>query len=227
MANGGISSSNLADLNNQLAQALQDPSNQALYQNLQTGQLQNLEAQLQAAINYAANNGQSAIANEILNDPGAQLRLMDYANQLPGGITPGGLMEQFLAGDSVYMPATGNTLTIDPNQSLDAQPQIFYQNTLAGASQTPGRVDNLNSAPGNIFDNNSVNNQNGGVLGLQLSYYLGNAQQQVVDDSTGYGVNGYDADGHDSDGCYNSSGYDNTGSISCNDNTGSISCNDN
>ena len=72
MANGGISSSNLADLNNQLAQALQDPSNQALYQNLQTGQLQNLEAQLQAAINYAANNGQSAIANEILNDPGAR-----------------------------------------------------------------------------------------------------------------------------------------------------------
>ena len=178
--NGGISQSDLTDLSNQLAQALQDPSNLAKYQNLQSVQLQHLESQLQAAINYAANNGQSAIANKILNDPGAQLRLMDYSNQMPGGITHGGLMDQFLAGDSVYMPATKNNLAINPNQSLDAQLQNFYQNTAAGATQTPSRVNNLNQGLESVLGGNDTNNQNGGMPGLQLSHELSNAQQQAT-----------------------------------------------
>ncbi len=177
--NGGISQSNLTDLSNQLAQALQDPSNQTAYQNILSGQLNNLESQLQNAIDYAANNGDSTIANKILNDPSAQLRIMDYANQL--GITPGGILDQFLSGQTVNMPATGNSLTINPNQSLDAQLQNFYQNTAAGANQTSSRVNNLNQGLESVLGGNDTNNQNGGVLGLQLSYELGNAQKQVID----------------------------------------------
>jgi hypothetical protein len=177
--NGGLSGNILSSLSQQLQTALQDPANQALYQNLQAGQLQNLQNQLQDAINYAANNGQPVIANEILNDPSAQLRIMDYANQL--GITPGGILDQFLSGQTVNMPATGNNLTINPNQSLDAQLQNFYQNTAAGANQTSSRVNNLNQGLESVLGGNGTNNQNGGILGLQLSYELGNAQKQVID----------------------------------------------
>ena len=178
-SNGGLTSSTINSLNQQLQAALQNPENQALYQNLQSQQLQNLENQLQATINYAADNGNPGAANAILSDPSAQLRIMDYANQL--GITPGGSLDQFLSGLPVTMPATGNTLTYDPNQSIDSQLQNYYQNTLAGYEQTPGRVINLNLGLEQVLGQNDSSNQSVCTLALQLSYDLGNAQKQVVD----------------------------------------------
>ena len=179
-SNAPLSNGELTNLNNILSQALQQNNyNQSEYQSLLNGQLQNLETQLQNAINYAADNGNPGAANAILADPSAQLRIMDYANQL--NITPGGSLEQFLTGVPVTMPATGNTLTYDPNQSIDTQLQNYYQNTLAGYQQTPGRVTNLNLGLEQVLGKNGPLSQPICTLALQLSYELGNAQKQVID----------------------------------------------
>ncbi|WCM18705.1 hypothetical protein NDK50_14810 [Paraburkholderia bryophila] len=130
-------------LSQQLYSALQVPANQAALQALNASWANTLVGQLQVVLNNLYQSNPS-IADQIYQSEDLQLRLLDYANQFPGGISPTGPMEQWLSGAAVTLD--GGTLQLPPDTQLtDNEIVNFIMNTTEGVQHTTSETTRENA----------------------------------------------------------------------------------
>ena len=187
--NGGLSQSQLSNLDAQLSEALQNPANATAIQALNNSQASVLVVQLQNLLNVVGQNNPN-IASQIYGSQDFQLRILDYANQF--GISPNGPLESWLSNLS------------SSTQLTDAMFQNYVMSTAYGKefpNPEATREGALNAAINSLQNNSS--------LGAASEYYDAVFQeaptsQLITTTSTGdawtnaIGTNGtdtYNADG--------------------------------
>ena len=125
---GTLSQATVNALNTQLQTTLQTPNGQTVMSGLQTSWENNLQQNVQNALD----NSSDDIESQILSGPIAIQRLFDICNQF-SPTTQNGALANFLSGQTVTGGA-GTSATWNPNFSPEANLQNWYATTAFGAS---------------------------------------------------------------------------------------------